>query len=45
VRVSWRSARTAAVQSAPRSASLPAVAYEIPQLGSDHDTDPLRADP
>jgi hypothetical protein len=45
VRVSWRAARVADARSAPRSASLPAVAYEIPQLGSDHDPDPLRADP
>jgi Putative peptidoglycan binding domain len=47
VRVAWGAARAGAARApaAPRSASLPAVAYEIPQLGSEHDTDPQRADP
>ena len=46
VRVAWRKAHAtgARLRPPPRSASLPAVAYEIPSLGSDH-SDPERADP
>ena len=47
VRVSWAAgrARDARVRPAPRSASLPSVANEIPPLGSDRHADPARADP
>jgi len=47
VRVGWGASAAGATRArpAPRSASLHAVAYEIPQLGSEHDSDPYRADP
>jgi len=47
VRVGWAAgrARDARVRPAPRSASLPSVANEIPPLGSDRHADPARADP
>jgi putative peptidoglycan binding protein len=47
VRVSWATQRALAARAlrAPRSASLPPVADEIPPLGSDQHTDPGRVDP
>jgi hypothetical protein len=47
VRVGWAAGRAldARALPAPRSASLPPVADEIPPLGSDRHADPARADP